>query len=310
MSEPGVTTAPQLLADAIPTETTPDDASVTGIRRVVSGGPRSVDVLGTHVDAMTRADAADRIIRWALRAESRSVAVATVNNVMEGHDDPNYLAVMGRADLIAADGMPLVWAQKLLGAPVASRVAGAELTPAILRRAAPNGIPVGFFGGTPEVLIRLRGWAEATFAGLDVAFASSPPFRPLSDEEEEQVIADIAASGARILFVGLGCPKQELWMDRVYGRLPVVTVGVGAAFDFLSGSKRRAPRFMQQAGLEWAFRLGLEPRRLWRRYARHNPRFVALFIAQLLHLRAGDGPGAERGRRRPGRRLRPRSGRH
>jgi N-acetylglucosaminyldiphosphoundecaprenol N-acetyl-beta-D-mannosaminyltransferase len=128
------------------------------------------------------------------------------------------------------------------------------------------------------------------FPGLDVAFASSPPFRPLSEEEEEQVVADIAASGARIVFVGLGCPKQELWMDRVHGRLPAVTVGVGAAFDFLSGSKRRAPRFMQQAGLEWAFRLGLEPRRLWRRYARHNPRFVALFIAQLLRMRAGDGP--------------------
>jgi N-acetylglucosaminyldiphosphoundecaprenol N-acetyl-beta-D-mannosaminyltransferase len=290
MSEPGVTTAPHLFADAIATESAQDDASVGGIRRVVSRGPRSIDVLGTRVDAITRADAADRVTRWALRAESRSVAVATVNNVMEGHDDPDYLAVMRRADLITADGMPLVWALKLFGAPVARRVAGTELTLAILRRAAPNGIPVGFFGGTPEVLDRLRGWAEATFPGLDVAFIASPPFRPLSEEEEEQVVADIAASGARIVFVGLGCPKQELWMDRVHGRLPAVTVGVGAAFDFLSGSKRRAPRFMQRAGLEWAFRLGSEPRRLWRRYARHNPRFVALFIAQLLHLRIGGRP--------------------
>ena len=220
--------------------------------------------------------------------------MATVNNVMEGYDDPDYLAAMRRADLITADGMPLVWALRLFGAPVARRVAGSELTPAILRRAAPNGIPVGFFGGTPEVLVRLRGWAEATFAGLDVAFVSSPPFRPLSEEEEEQVVADIAASGARIVFVGLGCPKQELWMDRVHGRLPAVTVGVGAAFDFLSGSKRRAPRFIQQAGLEWAFRLGSEPRRLWRRYARHNPRFVALFIAQLLRMRPGEGPSRQK----------------
>lgn len=294
MSEPGVTSPPNLLADAVPTGPAPDDALIGGTRTVISPGPRSIEVLGTRVDAVTPADAADRVARWALRAESRSVAVATVNNVMEGHDDPDYLAVMRRADLITADGMPLVWAQRLLGAPVANRVAGAELTPAILRRAAPNGIPVGFFGGTPEVLVRLRGWAEATFPGLDVAFASSPPFRPLSEEEEEQVVADIARSGARVVFVGLGCPKQELWMDRVHGRLPAVTVGVGAAFDFLSGSKRRAPRWMQQAGLEWAFRLITEPRRLWRRYARHNPRFVALFIAQLLRVRIGGGPSRKR----------------
>ena len=293
MSEPRVTTAPHVLADAEPTEWAPDDGSAYGIRTVISPGPRSIDVLGMRVDAITRADAADRVTRWALGGESRRVAVATVNNVMEGHDDPDYLDVMRRADLVTADGMPLVWALRLLGAPVARRVAGAELTPAILRRAVPNGIPVGFFGGTPEVLVRLRTWAEATYAGLDVAFVSSPPFRPLSEEEEEQVVADIAASGARVIFVGLGCPKQELWMDRVHGRLPAVTVGVGAAFDFLSGSKRRAPRFMQQAGLEWAFRLGSEPRRLWRRYARHNPRFVALFTAQLLRMHTGGGPSRQ-----------------
>lgn len=290
MSGPGGTTATHLLWDVVHSESAPVDASVSGIRTIISPSPGSIEVLGTRVHAITRADAADRVTWWALGGESRSVAVATVNNVMEGYDDHDYLAVMRRADLITADGMPLVWALRLFGAPVARRVAGTELTQAILRRAAPNGIPVGFFGGTPEVLDRLRGWAEETFAGLDVAFAVSPPFRPLSEEEEEQVVADIAASGARIVFVGLGCPKQELWMDRVHGRLPAVTVGVGAAFDFLSGSKRRAPRFMQRAGLEWAFRLGSEPRRLWRRYARHNPRFVALFIAQLLHTRHGDRP--------------------
>jgi N-acetylglucosaminyldiphosphoundecaprenol N-acetyl-beta-D-mannosaminyltransferase len=290
VSEPGVTTAAHLLADVVHAGSAPADASVGGIRKVISPSPGSIEVLGTRVHAITRADAADLVTRWALGGESRSVAVATVNNVMEGYDDPDYLAVMRRADLITADGMPLVWALWLFGAPVARRVAGSDLTPAILRRAAPNGIPVGFFGGTPEVLVRLRGWAEATFPGLDVAFVASPPFRPLSEEEEEKVVADITASGARIVFVGLGCPKQELWMDRVHGRLPAVTVGVGAAFDFLSGSKRRAPRLMQRAGLEWAFRLGSEPRRLWRRYARHNPRFVALFIAELLHMRLGGRP--------------------
>jgi N-acetylglucosaminyldiphosphoundecaprenol N-acetyl-beta-D-mannosaminyltransferase len=218
-----------------------------------------------------------------------------VNNVMEGHDDHQYLDVMRRADLVTADGMPLVWALGLLGASVAERVAGAELTPAVLRRAAPNGIPVGFYGGTPEVVARLSVWAEAAFPGLDVAFVSSPPFRSVSEEEEEQSVADIAASGARIVFVGLGCPKQEVWMDHVRGRLPAVTVGVGAAFDFLTGSKPRAPRLLQRAGLEWAFRLACEPRRLGRRYARHNPRFVLLFAAQLLRARFGAASRASKG---------------
>lgn len=271
-------------------EPAPDDRWAGRSPAARSGLP-SLHVLGTRVDATTLADAADLVARWALQGESRSVAVATVNNVMEGHDDREYRAVMRRADLVTPDGMPLVWALRLLGSPVATRVTGADLTPAILRRAAPNGIPVGFFGGEPRVLHKFRDWAEDAFPGLEVAYAESPPFRPLSNQEEDRVAADIAASGARIVFVGLGCPKQELWMDRMRGKLPAAMVGVGAAFDFLAGNKRRAPRVLQRLGLEWAFRLACEPRRLWRRYARHNPRFVALFAAQLARDR-GDGRSA------------------
>ena len=252
---------------------------------IVAPRPPSVDVLGMRVDATSYADAAHRVTLWALAGESRTVAVATVNNIMEAYDDKDYGAVMRRADLVTPDGMPLVWAIRLLGVPVATRVAGADLTPAILRCAALNGIPVGLYGGTPRALELLKSWAERRFPTLEITFASSPPFRPLSKQEEEKAVADIAASGARIIFVGLGCPKQELWMDRMHGQLPAVTVGVGAAFDFLSGTKRRAPRLLQHLGLEWAFRLVHEPRRLWRRYARHNPRFLALFTAQLLRAR-------------------------
>lgn len=245
----------------------------------------SVDVLGTRVDSTTLADAADLVTGWALNRESRSVAVATVNNVMQGYDHHDYRAAMRRSDLVTPDGMPLVWALRWFEAPVAERVAGADLMPAILREAMANGLPVAFYGGAPGVLERLTSQAQAAFPGLRVAFAWSPPFRSLSEEEESRVVDDIRASGARIVFVGLGCPKQELWMDRMRGRLPAVTVGVGAAFDFLVGNKRRAPRFLQRAGLEWAFRLGSEPRRLWRRYVFQNPRFIALFSAQLARQR-------------------------
>lgn len=259
---------------------------VDGVRAERPITPPCIDLLGIRVDSTSYADAADRVVRWALVGESRSVVLAAVNNVMEAHDDRSYRDVMRRADLVAPDGMPLVWALRLFGTR-SKRVAGADLTPTILNRAAPNGIPVGFLGGTPRVLERMRAWAETRFPGLEVAFASSPPFRPLSEEEEAALVADITASGARVVFVGLGCPKQERWMDSVRGRLPAVTVGVGAAFDFLSGSKRRAPKVMQRLGIEWVFRLVSEPKRLWRRYTRHNPRFIALFAAQLVRRRRG-----------------------
>jgi N-acetylglucosaminyldiphosphoundecaprenol N-acetyl-beta-D-mannosaminyltransferase len=241
----------------------------------------SVDVLGTRVDSTSYADATERIATWAMAGEARTVVIATGNNVMQARGDPRFRRAMRRADLVTADGMPLVWALRLLGAKRSGRVAGPDLTPEILQRAAAEGIPVGFYGGTPQVLELLNTWAGHRFPGLKVAFASSPPFRPLTEAEASLAEDRIVESGARIVFVGLGCPKQELWMDDARGRIGAVTVGVGAAFDFLTGTKRRAPRILQRLGLEWCFRLACEPRRLWRRYASQNPRFVALFAAQL-----------------------------
>jgi N-acetylglucosaminyldiphosphoundecaprenol N-acetyl-beta-D-mannosaminyltransferase len=242
----------------------------------------SVDVLGTRVDATSYEDAAGRIVEWAREGRSASVCAAAVNNVMEAYDDPRFQGVMRRADLVTPDGMPLVWALRLLGVRTASRVAGTDLVPRVLRLAAASGTPVGFFGGTSEVLADLRSWAETLFPNLVVSFAHDPPFRALSEEEELRVVREVTESGTRILFVGLGCPKQEIWMDQARGRVPAVMVGVGAAFDFLSGRKRRAPILLQRVGLEWMFRLASEPQRLWRRYALHNPRFVVLFARQIL----------------------------
>lgn len=249
-------------------------------------------ILGMRVDATSYRDATERILGWAREGGSRSVYIATVNNVMESHEDPSFLHVMNGSDLTTPDGMPLVWGLKLLGVPGASRVYGPDLTPVVMRAAAEHVVPVGFYGGSPATLERLLDRVRRDFPGLEVAFHESPPFRSLTPEEDADVVQRVLASGARVLFVGLGCPKQERWIADHLDRVPAVMVGVGAAFDFLAGTKRQAPGVLQRFGLEWLFRLATEPRRLWRRYLRHNPRFVALFARQVLFGRTQE-PGAE-----------------
>lgn len=245
----------------------------------------SRSILGTRADATSYPDAVARVLGWARAAESRYVAVATVHQVMEGYDSPEFRQIMNEADLVTPDGMPLVWGLRLLGVRPATRVYGPDLTPAVLEAAEREGVPVGFYGGSEAVLKRLLEALRRRFPALKVAYAWAPPFRPLTPEEDAAVVATIADSGARILFIGLGAPKQERWMAAHRGRVPAAMLGVGAAFDFLAGTKPQAPRWMMAAGLEWLFRLVCEPRRLWRRYAKHNPRFVTLFAMQLLGLR-------------------------
>jgi N-acetylglucosaminyldiphosphoundecaprenol N-acetyl-beta-D-mannosaminyltransferase len=238
-----------------------------------------------RVDATSYAHAAQEVLRWARRGESRYVCVATVNNVIEAYDDPRYRAVMEAADLVTPDGMPLVWGLRLLGVRGATRVYGPDLTPVICQLAAEQGVPVGFYGGTEAVLEELVAKLERRFPGLKVAYRASPPFRPPTAEERRRTVEDLHRSGVRILFVGLGTPKQEQWMAAHKPQVRAVMLGVGAAFDFLAGRKRQAPRLVQRLGLEWLYRLVHEPRRLWRRYLYRNPRFVVLFAAQLLRER-------------------------
>lgn len=244
----------------------------------------SRQVLGMRVDATSYQHATEQVVRWAGLGESRYVCVATVNNVIEAYDHRPYHQAMDAADLVTPDGMPLVWGLRLLGVPGASRVYGPDLTPLVCEAAARRGIPVGFYGGQDDVLDELAATLTARYPGLRIAYRWSPPFRPLTAAEEAKVGDDLARSGTRVLFVGLGTPKQERWMAAHKG-LPMVMLGVGAAFDFLSGRKRQAPPVLQRLGLEWLYRLVHEPRRLWRRYLYRNPRFVALFAAQLFRQR-------------------------
>jgi N-acetylglucosaminyldiphosphoundecaprenol N-acetyl-beta-D-mannosaminyltransferase len=242
-------------------------------------------IIGMRVDATSYADATERVIQWAKRGETRYVCVASVNNVMWSRDNSTYADMMNGADLVTPDGMPLVWGLRLLGVPHASRTYGPSLTPLVCERAAREGVPVAFYGGTPEVLERLESELVRMFPDLNIAYSWPPPFRPLRPEEEEQVVRDIDASGARIVFVGLGTPKQEQWMVRHQDKLRAVMLGVGAAFDFIAGEKRQAPSWMQKRGLEWLFRLVTEPKRLWKRYLYSNPRFVVLFAVQAVRAR-------------------------
>jgi N-acetylglucosaminyldiphosphoundecaprenol N-acetyl-beta-D-mannosaminyltransferase len=249
--------------------------------------PEYRSILGVRVDATDYADATRRIVEWARQKRSCYICCAAVNNIMEARRSSDYRAVMDQAHLVTSDGMPLVWMLRALGVPGASRVYGPDLTARVLEAAAQAGLPVGFHGGSKAVLARLIAVVQERFPGLEVAYAEAPPFRPLTEDEGARITEAINQSGARILFVGLGSPKQDRWMHQHKDHVEAVMLGVGAAFDFLAGAKAQAPRWMQSSGLEWAFRLATEPRRLWRRYLKQNPAFAVLALAQLARLRSG-----------------------
>jgi N-acetylglucosaminyldiphosphoundecaprenol N-acetyl-beta-D-mannosaminyltransferase len=212
--------------------------------------------------------------------ESRAVLAANVHMVMEARDDPRFHADISLADLALADGMPLVWCLRSLGIK-AKHVRGTDVMVEVCRLAEVEGLAVGLYGGTPEVLAGVQRRLAERFPKLNITLAISPPFRTLTSDEERETSGRIRATGTSILFVSLGCPKQERWIIRHrQEQLPCVMLGVGAAFGFLAGSTPQAPRWMQQIGGEWLFRLATDPRRLWKRYARTIPRFVVLFSAQ------------------------------
>jgi N-acetylglucosaminyldiphosphoundecaprenol N-acetyl-beta-D-mannosaminyltransferase len=237
-------------------------------------------ILGTRTDSLSYSAAAAQVLTWAAASESRYVCASNVHVTMESHDSPEFRGIMNDADLVVPDGRPLVWALRLFGVGAATQVRGPTLTVHVLERAAAAAVPVGFYGGSTEMLTRLLDACQRRFPGLRVAYAYAPPFRQLGADEDATVVREINDSGARVLFVGLGCPKQERWMASHKGQVNAVMLGVGAALDFLAGVKPEAPEWMQHAGIEWLFRLATEPRRLWRRYAYHNPRFVALLAGQ------------------------------
>ena len=211
-----------------------------------------------------------------------SLSAAAVHLVMLAQEDAEVRRAVLDATLVVPDGQPLVWALRALGHGAATRVYGPELMARYCARAAHSGTPAFLYGGRSEaVLVELAVRLRTRFPGLELVGGHSPPFREPTAQEDEQVAARIDASGAQVVWVGTGQPRQEQWMARMRPRLAApMLIAVGAAFDFHAGLVAQAPDWMGQRGLEWTYRLAREPRRLWRRYARYNPRFVAAFARQ------------------------------
>lgn len=234
-----------------------------------------VDVLGVGVSAIDLPQALDTLDRWISAREPNYVTITGVHGVMESRRDPGVLAIHNRAGMVTPDGMPLVWLSRLKGFRNVDRVYGPDLMLACCERSLRQGYRHFFYGGADGVAELLAERLTRRFPGLRVVGTHCPPFRRLTAEEDEAVIARINAADPDIVWVGLSTPKQERWMAEHLGRINApVMIGVGAAFDFHAGLKRQAPRWMQRGGLEWFFRLLTEPTRLWRRYLVNNPAFI------------------------------------
>lgn len=245
-----------------------------------------VNVLGVGISAITMAQALAVIDAWISQRQQRYVCITTVYNVMVCQRDPYLRRIHNGAGLTTPDGMPLVWLNRLQGQRHVERVYGPDLMLALCEHSLTRGYRHYFYGGAEGVPERLRARLQARYPGLQVVGTCSPPFRPLAPAEDAEMVAAINASGADIVWVGLGAPRQEYWMAEHVGRIAApVLLGVGAAFDFHSGTKRQAPLWMQRGGLEWFFRLLMEPRRLWKRYMLYNPLFALLVAQQALTLR-------------------------
>ena len=244
-----------------------------------------IQIIATPVYPTSYEDACDRIQAWALAKTSCYVVAANVHVVMTAYWQRSYQQVINGAVLVTPDGMPLVMGLRLLGVKQQQRVYGPDLMLAWCDRAAQAGIPLYLYGGTKATLETLQQNLVQRFPGLIIAGTHAPPFRPLTLEEERADRDRIHASGASVVFVGLGCPKQEEWMARQQDKLNAVMVGVGAAFSFHSGEVSQAPRWMMAWGLEWLYRFAMEPTRLWRRYLINNPAFLILFSWQLVRSR-------------------------
>lgn len=250
------------------------------------------EVLGVAVDAIGRGTSRARLMAWARARESRYACFCNVHSVVTATRDPQHRLVLAGADLVAPDGAPVAWTVRAKGRPHQERVDGPGTMWRLCGDAEAKGVKIGLYGGTAATLEALAARLAQRYPRLQIAYLWSPPFRTLSQEEDEAVCEAINRSGVGLLFVGLGCPKQELWMAEHRGRIPAVMLGVGAAFEFLAGTAPRAPRWMRQSGLEWLHRLAGNPRRLAGRYLVTNTMFVAKTAAEALRSAMGQGSTA------------------
>ncbi|BAZ06811.1 WecB/TagA/CpsF family glycosyltransferase [Calothrix sp. NIES-3974] len=242
-----------------------------------------ITALGFHQQMET-------ILTWAKARDSRIVCVANVHMLMEAHWYPDFGQMLQRADMVTPDGMPLVWMMRVMGCHQQERVAGLDILAGVCELAQKKSVSVFFLGSQTEILSRMRTRLEQEYPNLKIAAMEPLPFRPLTIEEDAALVKKINDSGAGLVLVSLGCPKQEKWMGLHRGRVQAVMIGLGGAFPVYAGFQKRAPRLVRDLGLEWLYRWLQEPRRLWKRYTTTIPPFIFLALKQLLSSRLFSTP--------------------
>lgn len=241
-----------------------------------------VNVLGVGVSAINLEQARSLVLTAAVKRQKGYVAVTGVHGICEALDDVEFRQILNRAFLVTPDGMPLTWIGRHYGHVTMDRVYGPDLMELVMKSTRDGSLRHFLYGGKDGVAEHLKRELEERFRGVRITGTYSPPFRPLTGEEEMDLMTQIQRCGVDILWVGLSTPKQERFMADYTERLDCsLMIGVGAAFDFFTGRVSQAPRWVQRSGLEWLFRLIQEPRRLWRRYVRNNPRFVLKILVQM-----------------------------
>ena len=268
-------------------------ASLSKQRAVSSdtGPSPRVDVLGVNVSAVDMAGAVAAIFGWIDRNEPNYVCVTGVHGVMESYRAPDLRGIHNSAGMVTPDGMPLAWLVRFAGHRASERVCGPELMPRLFAESQARGDRHYLYGGSQKALDLLQVRLLEIAPDAKIVGSCSPPYRALTEAEDRDIVADINASGADIVWVGLSTPKQERWMAAHRDRLRApVLIGVGAAFDIHAGLVQRAPRFLRRTGFEWTYRLILEPKRLWWRYLSSNPLFLVLVALQKAGLYRPTGP--------------------
>lgn len=235
----------------------------------------------THI--LSKDELVSKCLKLAKERKGGYVCVSNVHMCMEVFDKKEFAEIVNNADFVIPDGRPIAWGQRLLGNTDAKQIRGEDITQAFCEKSNESSLRLGFYGGSSdELLEQVKAKLKRSFPNINIVYAFSPPFRPLTEDERLSVVKDINDAEVDVLFVGIGCPKQEMWMAQNKNDLGCVMLGVGAVFDFISGQKKHAPKWVQKIGMEWFFRLCSEPKRLWKRYYVHNPRFVYFFLQQWL----------------------------
>lgn len=247
------------------------------------------NVVGFPITAIPFDSQIELMLKWAINRSSKAVCVANVHMLMEAYSNPAFASVLLEADLVTPDGMPLVWLMNILGSRQ-DRVAGMDILLALCEKMSSQNVSIFFLGSEPEILANIESRLNQEFPDLKIAGMEPLPFRPLTPDEDEAIVQKINRSGAGIVLVSLGCPKQEIWINQHRGKVKAVMLGLGGVFPVYAGVHKWAPRWVRIAGLEWLYRLFQEPRRLWKRYLNTIPPFVYLALKQLMKSRFGKQP--------------------